>query len=122
MRVPSIAGYTFNWVVTNGAQVSGANTHTIGVNFTGSGIATVSAITINPYGCPSDTLTKTIYISAAPAANAGTDVAFCSGATASIGSSATSGITYSWSPSTGLKLMLLNKNLHLYPHLQLELP
>lgn len=100
--VPSIAGYTFNWVVTNGAQVSGAHTHTIGVDFTGSGIATVSAITINPYGCPSDTLTKTIYIRSAPAANAGTDVAFCSGASTSIGTSSTSGITYSWSPSTGL--------------------
>lgn len=100
--VNATSGYTYSWIVTNGSQVSGTNTTTAGVTFNTTGLATVSVVALNAFGCPSDTLTKTVYIKPQPTASAGSDVSFCSGGTATIGDAATSGYTYSWSPSTGL--------------------
>src|SRR5262249_11707538 len=37
-----------------------------------------------------------------PAADAGADVNFCAGGSAALGSAAAAGVTYGWSPSTGL--------------------
>lgn len=100
--VSTTSGYTYNWLISNGSQVSGTNTGTIGVNFTSNGTATVSVIAVNPFGCPADTISKTVFIRSLPAAVAGTDKVFCSGGSAVLGSSPTGGVTYSWSPSTGL--------------------
>lgn len=95
-------GYTYNWLVTNGSQVSGGTTGNISVNFNSNGTATVSAIAVNPFGCVADTVTKTVFIRALPAAVAGTDKAFCSGGTAQLGGPSTAGVSYAWSPATGL--------------------
>ncbi|MFN5346125.1 MAG: gliding motility-associated C-terminal domain-containing protein [Bacteroidota bacterium] len=100
--VASTSGYTYQWLVTNGSQVSGTNTASATVNFTSSGLATVSIIALNPFGCPSDTLTKTVFIKPQPSAIAGSDVSFCSGGSATLGTSTTSGYSYSWSPATNL--------------------
>lgn len=101
-NVTTTNGYTYSWFITNGSQASGGTTGAIGVNFAGSGNATVSVVAVNPFGCPADTLTKPIFIRALPAAVAGADVNFCSGGSAVIGGSSTPGVTYAWSPSTGL--------------------
>jgi gliding motility-associated-like protein len=101
-NVSTTSGYTYNWSVTNGAQASGGTTGAIGVNFTGSGNATISVVAVNPFGCPADTLTKPVFIRALPAAVAGADINFCSGGAAVIGGPNTPGVTYSWSPATGL--------------------
>lgn len=100
--VSSSSGYTYQWLVTNGTQISGTNTATAGVTFTSSGLATVSVIALNPFGCQSDTLRKTVFIKPQPSAIAGSDVSFCSGGSATLGTSNTSGYTYSWSPATNL--------------------
>ncbi len=100
--VPNFAGYTFGWVINNGTQVSGTSTNSITVDFNGSSPASVSAVMISPFGCPSDTLTKNIIIKTLPAANAGSDVSFCSSGSATIGTAPTGGVSYSWNPVTGL--------------------
>lgn len=101
-NVTSVSGYTYNWLVTNGTQVSGTTTNTAGITFSGSGNAIVGVIANNPYGCKADTVFKSVYIKALPAANAGSDVDICNGASVTIGGASTPGMTYSWSPSTGL--------------------
>lgn len=101
-NVTSTSGYTYNWIINNGVIATGAHAASIGVNFTNPGLASVSIVALNQYGCPSDTLTKLVYIKALPSAVAGLDVHFCSGGNASLGTAAQSGYTYSWSPSTGL--------------------
>ncbi|MFM7017121.1 MAG: gliding motility-associated C-terminal domain-containing protein [Bacteroidota bacterium] len=100
--VSSTSGYTYHWIVTNGTQVAGTNTASASVNFSSSGLATVSIVALNPFGCPSDTLTKTVYIKPQPAAVAGSDVSFCSGGQSTLGTSSTTGYSYSWSPATNL--------------------
>jgi gliding motility-associated-like protein len=101
-NVSTTSGYTYNWSVANGSQASGGTTGAIGVNFTGSGNATVNVVAVNPFGCPADTLSKPVFIRALPAAVAGADINFCSGGSAVIGGPSTPGVTYSWSPATGL--------------------
>ena len=100
--VNATSGYTYNWTVTHGIQVSGTNTTTAGINFNTPGLATVSVVALNAFGCPSDTLTKIVYIKPQPTATAGSDISFCSGGSATIGGATTSGYNYSWSPSSGL--------------------
>lgn len=100
--VSTTAGYTYNWLITNGSQASGGTTGSIGVNFTNNGTATVSVIAVNPFGCPADTVNKTVFIRNLPAAVAGNDISFCSGGSAVLGGSSTPGVTYTWSPATGL--------------------
>ncbi len=100
--VPLQAGYTFSWVINGGTQVSGTNTHSITVDFNGTGNASVSAVMLSPFGCSSDTLTKNVFVKPVPAADAGSPVTFCAGGSASLGVAPTGGVTYSWSPTTGL--------------------
>ena len=100
--VSGVSGYTYNWLVTNGSQVSGTTTSTAGITFNSTGLATIGVIAHNPYGCPADTVFKNVFIQTLPAANAGSNVAVCNGSAVTIGGSSTAGVTYSWSPSTGL--------------------
>jgi gliding motility-associated-like protein len=100
--VASFTGYTYNWQVTQGSQVTGTTTNSIGVDFNGSGNAVVSVVSLNAFGCPSDTVRKNVFLKALPNAVAGSDVNFCSSGTATLGTTSTSGYTYSWSPATGL--------------------
>jgi len=106
--VLSATGYTYNWIINNGVIATGAHAAAIGVNFTNPGPASVSIVAINQYGCPSDTLTKQVYIQALPVAIAGTDKQFCSAGNAVLGAAAQAGYTYSWSPSIGLNNSLIS--------------
>ena len=53
------------------------------------------------FGCTFDT-TITITATAGAIANAGIDISYCSGASGTIGSAPVGGVTYSWTPTTGL--------------------
>jgi len=99
---PGLTGSTYNWIITNGTQVSGTNTANITVNWNGSPTGTIKVVAISANGCVGDTITKNITLKPVPAANAGANVAFCSGATVGVGSGTTAGFTYSWSPVTGV--------------------
>lgn len=67
------------------------------------GTYTVKLVVSNGAGCK-DSSTQTVTVNLSPVANAGTDQMLCggTGASATIGSPALPGYTYSWSPSAGL--------------------
>jgi len=100
--VAGSSGYTYNWSVNQGTQVTGGTGSTIGVNFPATGPASIRVVGVNQYGCPSDTVTKQVFIKAQPSAIAGSDQSYCSGANVTIGSANQSGIAYSWAPTAGL--------------------
>ncbi|MFN5323364.1 MAG: hypothetical protein ACK5C5_00435, partial [Bacteroidota bacterium] len=101
--VPNSLGNTFSWSTTNANLAGNPTGTTAGVSFPNTGQAIVSVSTVNQYGCHSDTLDKIVEVVPLPLANAGVDVSFCTGDTASIGGPANPGYPYySWSPSNGL--------------------
>jgi gliding motility-associated-like protein len=100
--VHNITGYTFSWLVTNGTINGASDGPDVAIDFSTPGIATIQAVAISPNGCPSDTVTKQVVISPQPGADAGTDITACSGTIANLGGPSTPGVTYSWSPATGL--------------------
>jgi hypothetical protein len=98
--VTSIPAYTYQWVVTGGSQVSGGNSASAGIQWTATN-GQVGVYALNTQGCHSDTLSMNV-IASNPVADAGNDVSFCNGASASLGTAAVPNQTYLWSPSTGL--------------------
>jgi hypothetical protein len=76
-------------------------TETVNLNsYVGNNSVLVAFENINGYG--NALYIDNVNINATVAANAGNDVSFCSGGSASIGMSPVSGINYSWSPTIGL--------------------
>ncbi|WP_341906576.1 PKD domain-containing protein [Fluviicola taffensis] len=103
------AGATFTWMNTNGTtglatSGSGNITSFTGLN-SGSG-SNSATITITPTlsGCVGSTTSFTITVDSPPIANAGNDATICanSSGTNQIGQTPVAGVTYSWSPITGL--------------------
>jgi photosystem II stability/assembly factor-like uncharacterized protein len=105
---------SFSAVPTNGGttasyqwQVNGINTGTNSNTFTTSSLtnnAQVKVILTSSLSCAVPTTATsniiTMAVTPAPVANAGNDIAICTGGTAQL--SGSGGTTYSWSPSTGL--------------------
>ena len=99
---PGLNNSTYNWAIAGGSIVNGGNTNTITVNWNLNGLHTLTVTEISANGCPGAPYTFTVNIGAVPAAIAGLDKTYCSGASAIIGSNAVPGVVYSWSPATGL--------------------
>lgn len=87
------------WTFT-GATPATANTANPTVTYNTPGTFTVSLTAGNSYGTDNETKTGYITVYANPVANAGSDVAICNGGSATLGASG--GLSYSWSPATGL--------------------
>lgn len=103
------AGATFSWTNNNttiglAGSGSGNISSFTGLNpGSGSNAGTIS-ITPTLNGCTGSTATFTITVDSPPLANAGNDVTMCVNApgTYQIGQAPVAGVTYSWSPATGL--------------------
>ncbi len=94
--------YTYSWSPTTGLSSSNVSNPTVTfVNSTGNPVTVSYIVTTNLFGCI-DTDTVNVTIKPSPVSNAGPDQLLCSGDTIQIGTSSTTGYTYSWSPSTGL--------------------
>ncbi|WP_400190359.1 PKD-like domain-containing protein [Hymenobacter sp. B81] len=99
----ALTGYTYQWSPATGLSDASAAQPTF--NLTNPGTTaqtftyTVTATTAE--GC-TNTDQVTVTLNPAAVANAGADVAFCSGASAQIGSAALPGYTYQWLPATDL--------------------
>ena len=90
---------SYNWSFANGTPATSAISNpTIG--FANAGTDNISLSVTNE--CGTSVANSTISVLNAPAANAGPDVQFCTGQSAQIGSASVVGLTYSWSPTTGL--------------------
>ncbi|HEY9660692.1 MAG TPA: PKD domain-containing protein, partial [Allocoleopsis sp.] len=103
------AGATFTWTNSNPAIGLGAGGTGDIASFTGVNPSTGSitgTITITPSinGCVGSPSTFTITVDSPPAANAGNDVTICVNAPGinQIGQAPVAGVSYSWSPGTGL--------------------
>ena len=91
---------TYAWTISGGTILSGNGTNTVTANWSGSGTATLNVQETNSFGCIGNVVSIPITVNALPAANAGTDVGVCIGQGVQL--SASGGVGYSWSPSTGL--------------------
>ncbi|MGP8215237.1 MAG: ice-binding family protein [Bacteroidia bacterium] len=90
---------------TNYTWSTGATTQSIVV--ADSGKYTVGVTYAN--GCIDYTDPTRVFINPLPIVNAGSDKSICNGDSTSIGASATAGITYSWSPVTGLNSSIISQ-------------
>lgn len=111
-------GLTYSWSPPTGLNSSSISNPTITLSNSGTTpIITTYTVTATLNGCISKD-TVIITVKPLPISNAGADVSFCSGSSVSIGTAATAGYTYSWSPSSGLSsintsdpiLMLMNND------------
>ena len=98
-----VAGNTYSWSPATGlSSATAANPTVTLTNTTGAAITqTYTLTTTNAGGC-TGTATVVVTVNPQPAANAGSAVAICSGATGQLGAAGITGLTYSWSPATGL--------------------
>ena len=91
---------TYDWTFVGGSP-SSSNLLVPGpVLYANPGSYTVQLQATNV--CGSITATTPLIVFAPPVANAGPDVQFCSGGSSVIGSAPVGGVSYSWSPTTGL--------------------
>jgi gliding motility-associated-like protein len=98
--VASTTSSTYQWFIAGGTILSGNGTNSITASWTGSGSAVISVVETNSLGCLGDTITYNVTVNPLPAANAGPDVSVCQGLGVQL--NASGGVSYSWSPSTGL--------------------
>jgi len=94
--------YTYFWTIDNGTIIGSNTGDSVLVNFNGTGTSVLSVSAVNHNGCLSDSTSQKVVISPNPSAVAGPDITFCSGDTATLGTTSTGGYTYLWTPGTGL--------------------
>src|SRR5690606_14527939 len=94
----------YNWSVSGTGNTINPSGNSATVTWVAgySGTATVS-VTANGCNGPSAAATTNVIVNPLPAANAGSNQTICNGQSVSIGASAVSGNTYSWSPATVLR-------------------
>jgi len=91
----------FNWNFDGGNANILNGPGPITVEWSSIGIKNISLFVVS-LGCTSPIFTVPITVLSIPQVNAGTDKEVCSGANASLGSASFPGLTYSWSPLSGL--------------------
>jgi gliding motility-associated-like protein len=99
----AVAGITYLWSPTTGLSSSTVSNPTVTLtNATGAATTTnYTVTTTNASGCTATDIVV-VTVKPIPVSNAGPDIAYCSGLTGTIGTAATAGYTYSWSPTTSL--------------------
>ncbi|MCB2377345.1 gliding motility-associated C-terminal domain-containing protein [Hymenobacter sp. BT635] len=99
----AVAGSTYQWSPATGLSNPSAVAPTVTLTNTGSvPVTTTYTLRVTTdQGCV-DTRTVQVTVNPAAVANAGTDVALCSGEARTLGTAALTGYTYQWSPATGL--------------------
>jgi len=99
---PGTIGYTYSWTPSTGlSNTSAAVTNVTGTNTGTSPINNSYIISVNAFGCI-DADTVVVQVRPNPVSDAGQNQLLCAGSTVQLGTSSTTGYTYSWSPATGL--------------------
>lgn len=97
---PGPLGY--QWTFTNGTPATSAQLDPGTIHYTSTGTHAVQ-LKVTDSSCNiSTTVNTTVTITGKPTATAGNDTAICSRQTIAIGSPGVNGVTYQWSPATGL--------------------
>lgn len=89
----------YSWSFQNGTPSTSTSTSPI-VSYPVSGTNTIGLTVTNE--CGTGTAASSISVLSAPSVNAGADKVLCSNDTTRLGSAPVAGISYSWSPTTGL--------------------
>ncbi|HTB05481.1 MAG TPA: gliding motility-associated C-terminal domain-containing protein, partial [Bacteroidia bacterium] len=93
---PMVSGLTYTW-----SSASGLSSYTISDPYAHPIVTTTYTLIVSNGLCTSiDSVTISVFT--APVVNAGSHKTICKGDSATIGSASVSGLTYSWSPSSGL--------------------
>ncbi|MGI4874275.1 MAG: hypothetical protein ACRYFX_24210, partial [Janthinobacterium lividum] len=101
---PAVAGFTYSWTPTTGlSSATAANPTVTLTNTTGAPITQTYTLTVKnaTTNCTS-TGTVAVTVNPNPVAMPGAALSICSGTTGQLGAAPVSGLTYSWSPATGL--------------------
>jgi gliding motility-associated-like protein len=103
LGAPAATGFTYSWSPATGlSSPSVANPTVTLTNTTGAPITQVYTLTAtSATGCVG-TATVSVRVNPAAVAVPGSATTFCSGGTAQLGAAPIAGLTYSWSPATGL--------------------
>ncbi|RZK24778.1 MAG: T9SS type B sorting domain-containing protein, partial [Hymenobacter sp.] len=98
-----VAGLTYSWSPAVGLSSPTVANPTVTLTNTTSAVTTqtYTLTTTGAAGCTA-TATVVVTVNPLPVALAGSAVAICSGATGQLGAATVPGLTYSWSPATGL--------------------
>jgi len=96
----AVSGLTYAWSPSTGLSATNVAQPSANPNTT----TTYTLVVTNPTnGCSSSDTVEVTVSTATPTANAGSDATIdCNNTSATLGASAVSGLTYAWSPSTGL--------------------
>jgi gliding motility-associated-like protein len=98
-----VSGLAYSWSPATGLSSSTvANPTVTPLNNTSATTTQVYTLTVTGAGNCSSTSTVAVTVLPVPVANAGAAVTICSGNTIQLGAAPVSGLTYSWSPTTGL--------------------
>lgn len=99
----TISGYS--WAFTNGNPLTSTSS-TPSVVFNGIGVDNVSLSVTNE--CGTTIVPTTVSVLGTPLANAGPDRVICSNNSVQLGAAPTSGLSYTWTPSTGLSSTVIS--------------
>ncbi|WP_207493248.1 gliding motility-associated C-terminal domain-containing protein [Aridibaculum aurantiacum] len=91
---------SLSWSFANGSPSTSNQLVPGTINYSSLGVHPITLQASNE--CGTTTATTNVTISTAPTADAGPDRTICSGETTIIGSTPFAGVTYSWSPATGI--------------------
>ncbi|OQP63542.1 hypothetical protein A3860_24695 [Niastella vici] len=97
---PGPLGY--QWTFTNGTPATSSQLNPGTIQYTSTGTHAVQLKVTDSSCNTSVTINTTVTITAKPVANAGNDTTICSRESITIGSPAVNGVSYQWSPVTGL--------------------
>ena len=97
---------TYLWNFAGGTPASSTLAIPPAVSFSTAGPHNVSLAVTNE--CGTTTVTSVVNVLLLPIANAGPDIQICSGATSNLGAASVAGLTYQWSPTTGLSSTIVS--------------
>ncbi len=91
---------SYSWTFTGGLPSNSSLLIPGSVQYVNAGTFNVQLVVVNL--CGSVSATTPVVVNSPPIANAGPDIAFCSGGSGVLGSPPVGGVTYAWSPTLGL--------------------
>ncbi len=98
----SIGSIGYKWNFANGSPTSSTSLLPGNIFYATTGVHPIQLIVMDSSCMLSDTINTSVTIVPLPAVEAGRDTTICSGITLSLGDTGTAGVTYQWSPATGL--------------------
>ncbi len=98
----STGPYGYQWKFVNGSPAMSTELIPGNISYPSTGVHSIQLIVTDSSCMLADTVNTTVKIVPLPDAEAGNDVAVCSGETVSLGATGVAGVAYKWNPEIGL--------------------